>query len=439
VRNNGTLTLTNCTVSHNSSEFYGDVGGVAGGLSNGGTATLTDCTISDNSGAGGFNQAGGVFNSGTLTMTNCTISGNSGGGLGNCGGGLVNSGAATLTNCTISDNYATYQSFFYGGGVCNLGYSGTTATLANTIVAGNEGYAHPDVSGGVSSQGNNLIGMTDGSSGWVSSDLTGTMMQPLNSLLAQFGHYGGRTETMALLPGSPAIDAGNNALVPPGVTTDQRGRPRIINGHVDIGAFEVQPNGFSLSGFPASITAGSAGTFTVTALNGDGIADTGYTGTVHFTSSDSQAGLPADYTFTTADAGVHTFSATLKTAGPQSITVQDTATGIRKSHTGITVNPAAASKFIITAPSSVKAGEAFSLSLTVEDFYGNVVTGYTGIVHFSSTDTTAGLPKNHTCTASDKGVHTFTGLALRKKGYQKIKITDTHHSALSGSVTVDVL
>ena len=98
----------------------------------------------------------------------------------------------------------------------------------------------PDALGTFASQGNNLIGKTDGSSGWVGSDLTGTIAQPLNPLLAPLGNYGGPTQTMALLPGSPAIDAGNNALIPAGVTTDQRGFARIVNGTVDIGAFEVQ-------------------------------------------------------------------------------------------------------------------------------------------------------------------------------------------------------
>ena len=79
------------------------------------------------------------------------------------------------------------------------------------------------------SQGNNLIGETDGSSGWVGSDLTGTVATPLNPLLAPLGKFGGPTQTMALLPGSPAIGAGNNALIPPGVTTDQRGLPRIVS------------------------------------------------------------------------------------------------------------------------------------------------------------------------------------------------------------------
>jgi hypothetical protein len=164
---------------------------------------------------------------------------------------------------------------------------------------------------------------------------------------------------------------------------------------------------------------------------------TTYTGTVHFTSSDSAAVLPTD---TVLIGGVGTFTATLKTAGTQSITVTDTATaGVTGSEAYITVNPAAASKFLITAPSSVTAGAAFSLTLTVEDAYGNVVTGYTGTVQFSSSGAQATLPRNYTFTAADNGVHTFTGLVLRKKGYQKITITDTHNSSLIGSVLVDML
>jgi hypothetical protein len=235
VSNYGTLTLTNCTVSHNTTAGYWALGG---GLINRGTATLMDCTVSDNTASGVYGAAGaGVYNYDKLTLTNCTISGNlaSRNGSGATGGGLENAGTATLTNCTISGNV--------GGG---LDTSGGTATLANTIVAGND----TDVSGAVTSQGNNMIGASDGSSGWVSSDLTGTSAQPLNPLLATLGNYGGRTQTMALLPGSPAIDAGNNALVPPGVTSDQRGLPRIVNGVVDIGAFES-------SGFTISVASGS--------------------------------------------------------------------------------------------------------------------------------------------------------------------------------------
>ncbi len=108
----------------------------------------------------------------------------------------------------------------------------------------------PDALGTVASLGNNLVGEVDGSSGWVGSDLTGTGAQPLNPLLAPLGSYVGATQTMALLPGSPAIDAGNNALIPPGITTDQRGFPRIVDGVVDIGAFES-------SQFTIAVTSGS--------------------------------------------------------------------------------------------------------------------------------------------------------------------------------------
>jgi hypothetical protein len=140
-----------------------------------------------------------------------------------------------------------------------------------------------------------------------------------------------------------------------------------------------------------------------------------------------------------ADAGVHTFSATLKTAGTQSITATDTTKStITGTDAGIAVNPAA-SRFIITAPSSVTAGTPFSLTVTVEDTYGNVITGYIGAIHFSSTDSTATLPNNYTFTAADKGVHTFTGFVLRKKGYQTIKITDTLNSSLTASVIIDEL
>ena len=195
----------------------------------------------------------------------------------------------------------------------------------------------------------------------------------------------------------------------------------------------------SVTGFPSPITAGVAGSFTVTARDPFGNIATGYTGTVRFTSSDGKASLPANYTFTAADAGVHGFSATLKTAGAQSITATDTNTAsINGTDAGIAVNPAAAFQFVITAPTSVTADTRFTLTVKVEDAYGNVVTGYRGTIHFSSTDSTASLPRNYTFSATDQGVHTFTGLILRKTGRQKITITDTLNSSLTASVIIDV-
>jgi len=124
-----------------------------------------------------------------------------------------------------------------------------------------------------------------------------------------------------------------------------------------------------VAGFPSPGTAGVAGAFTVTARDNAGKTMTGYTGTVHFTSSDPQAVLPADYTFTSTDQGVHTFSATLKTAGTQSIAVTDkntpTFTGAQS---GITVNAAAASHLVVAGyPSPRLAGLTCSFTVMATD------------------------------------------------------------------------
>ena len=114
---------------------------------------------------------------------------------------------------------------------------GATANIGNTIVAGNTATTSgPDVLGSFASQGTNLIGATDGSTGWVGSDLTGTIAQPLSAMLAPLGNYGGPTLTAALLPGSPAIGAGTPIS---GITTDQRGFARPAS-NPDIGAFQTQ-------------------------------------------------------------------------------------------------------------------------------------------------------------------------------------------------------
>ncbi len=223
----GQTTLTNCTVSGN------QAGESGGGMYNRGAVTLVDCTVSGNV---AHRRGGGLSDTqGTTTLTNCTISGNSA----TTNGGGINSNfssVTTLTDCTVSGNFTSGS----GGG---LSIITGTISLGNTIVTGNTAaYSDPDVFGTFASQGNNLIGMIDGSSGWVTSgpnaDLTGTIAAPLNPLLAPLGNYGGPTQTMALLPGSPAIDAGSNLLIPSGVTTDQSGSARTVNGTVDIGAFE---------------------------------------------------------------------------------------------------------------------------------------------------------------------------------------------------------
>jgi hypothetical protein len=100
--------------------------------------------------------------------------------------------------------------------------------------------------------------------------------------------------------------------------------------------------------------------------------------------------------------------------------------------------PAAASRLLLSAPASVRVGVKFSLSVTVVDVYGNVVTGYRGTIRFRSSDSSATLPKNYTFTAADQGVHTFTGLVLRRRGKQTVTATDTLDGSLTAGVSIDV-
>ncbi len=236
----GTATLTNSTVSgNNADDGYG--GGICGGTY-GGTMRLTNCSISSNN-AG--EDGGGIYGGGTVRLTNTTVSSND---AGRDGGGIRNRGTVRLINSTVSSNSAGED----GGGIFN-GYYGQdtvlltnttvssntaltgggihnsdTAMLKNSIVANNSG---GNCSGDITSAGHNLdSGTTCGLS--ATGDLINT-----NPFLGPLQNNGGDTESHALLPGSPAIDAADNSACP---ATDQRGVARPQGGVCDIGAYEVE-------------------------------------------------------------------------------------------------------------------------------------------------------------------------------------------------------
>jgi hypothetical protein len=202
------------------------------------------------------------------------------------------------------------------------------------------------------------------------------------------------------------------------------------------GSIVVSPGAvsrFQVVSSAGSVTAGTALNVTVTAQDAYGNTVTGYRGTVHLTSTDPQAVLPANYTFTAMDAGKHTFSVTLKTAGSQTMTVTDTASGAVTGTSGsVTVTPAAATHFKISAPASVKKGVAFSFTVTALDAYGNVATGYLGTVAFTSSDPKAGLPASYTFTAANAGVATFTA-TFNTVGVQSLTATDTKTKSITGT------
>jgi hypothetical protein len=105
----------------------------------------------------------------------------------------------------------------------------------------------PDVSGGYTSLGHNLVGVTNGSIGFgAAGDLLGWNTQALDPSLGPLADNGGPTWTHALLNSSPAVDAGDSAHAP---TTDQRGFPRVVGTAADIGAYEYT-GGATTSGLP---------------------------------------------------------------------------------------------------------------------------------------------------------------------------------------------
>ncbi|HEX3144537.1 MAG TPA: Calx-beta domain-containing protein, partial [Pyrinomonadaceae bacterium] len=264
--NQGTLTLTACAVTGNTTPRSG------GGVRNTGTMTVTGCTISGNN----ADSAGsGVSNIGTLTIINSTISSNVTDGLSNSSPGV-----ATLVNDTFSGNTVR--------GISNNG--GATVNIGNTIVGNTPGGA-ADVSGAFNSSGNNVIGNASGSTGFtngVNGDKVGATGAVLDPRVGPLANNGGTTQTNALLSGSPALDGGNNTLATNNsLTTDQRGAGfgRFIDAadadaiaQVDIGAFEAQPSieditdkstneDTALPSFNFTVADGGVSNFTVTATS----------------------------------------------------------------------------------------------------------------------------------------------------------------------------
>jgi hypothetical protein len=208
--------------------------GLGGGLWNAGTASVGASLLDSNSAASG----GGAYNAAgsTLGLVNSTLHGNRATGQ---GGGLANFGTASVTLSTIARNRATQ-----GGGV--LGDPAGDVRLSNSLIALNTASPGRDVSGGsgaFTSLGHNLVGVAGANERFgISTDLFGTPAAPIDPLLSPLGAYGGPTQTVALLPGSPAIDAADPAYAG---SIDQRGVVRNVGSAPDIGAFESR--GFSLA------------------------------------------------------------------------------------------------------------------------------------------------------------------------------------------------
>lgn len=229
ITNFGTLMLTNSIVSNNRALLGEGFQGVGGGIANFGTLTISNSAVISNTGFVG----GGLYNSGILMVTNTTISGNA---ARNDGGGITNNtGTLSLNNVTIASNTADsdQNSSGDGGGLANT--ASATLHVRNTLLAANSdgGGQAPDCSGTLASQGHNLIGTSLGCV--IDGDTTGNISGQ-DPKLGPLQDNGGTTPTRALLEGSPAIDAGDEASCTP---VDQRNIPRPQGRACDIGAYEA--------------------------------------------------------------------------------------------------------------------------------------------------------------------------------------------------------
>jgi hypothetical protein len=196
----------------------------------------------------------------------------------------------------------------------------------------------------------------------------------------------------------------------------------------------------SVGGFPLTITVGISGAFTVTAQNSDGTTNSSYTGTIHLSSSDPRALLPADYTFTTADRGAHSFTIALSTAGSQTLTATDQVDHTLTATTApITVSPSVASKMVVSLPAgnTVAAGSPFLVTAQAADQFGNPVTTYAGPTSVTAAasppDPQADSPI--TCTLSSGGFGFFL-VNLKTAGTYTLALAAGSVSGASSSITV---
>ena len=270
IYNSGTLSVSYSIVSSNIATGYS-----GGGIANQGVTSITESTISGNNagidGGGIYNLLGPLV---TIALTNTTISGN---GAGSRGGGIENFGTQTMNNVTITQNTASGAG---GYEVFNNGSVGGSISMGNTIIAGNtSGGVESDCSTagqlpGRGSPNNVSLGynLIQDPTGCLLTGNTSTNITGVNPWLGNLTNNGGPTPTVALLPGSPAIDAGSSSTPGSGgsacAITDQRGLFRPQGARCDIGAFEATRGLFLSAISPAQ--GGSGGSVTAV-ISGSGM------------------------------------------------------------------------------------------------------------------------------------------------------------------------
>lgn len=263
-------------------------------------------------------------------------------------------------------------------------------------------------------------------------NITVTALDANNSTVTTFAGTVNFTssDVQAVLPASATIANGTGTA---SVTLKTAGPQTItatgsINGTSS--AIPIGPGAASLLTVSPATSTASTGTpfnFTVTALDPFSNTATTYAGTVHFSSSDGSAILPANSTLTN---GTGTFSATLKTSGSQTIKATDTATASLTGTSSAISASGPATHFSFSAQASAATRRSINIGVTALDASNNQSTGYNGTVHITSSDAAAILPASATMQNGSTGNLQIT---LETPGNQTVTATDAVTPSLKGT------
>jgi hypothetical protein len=401
VDNQGTLTLSNATVSNSTGD----------GVYNSGTLTLTSDTVSDNSTLG-------IFNSGTLAITNSSVTGNS-------TGGILNSGTLTFTGSSTSGNTGS------GSGLFN---SGTAGIFSSTLTGDGGGevfnggtlrVAASTVANGSATLG---AGLFNGGTATVS---TSTLSSNGNSSTADGGgafSFGALTLVLSTLSGNTAANGGGVFNGGTLTATSDTIASNTASNDTGGGIYNANPSTTSVT-LDSTIVAGN------TATNSPDIYGTIATVSAFNLLGGSPSLNPlANNGGPTQTMSLQPGSAALGAGDPNAVDAygnlltSDQRGSARPHGSGQTPDIGAydthsspsANHLVIALHTSVTAGQPFTFTVTAENGSGQTVTTYSGTVSFTSSDTAASLPPGSTLT---NGVGTFT-VTLNTAGLQTITATD---------------
>ena len=253
-------------------------------------------------------------------------------------------------------------------------------------------------------------------------------------------------DAAAVLPAATAFSLGDRGQKSVSVTFNTAGvhtlvamdRERDGEGSTSAEVKSGAPVRLMLAELPPSAVAGTLMIGQVTALDRKGNLVKDFTGTVRFTSTDPNAVLPPDTSFSPSDKGIHEFPFRLTTAGLRSITVSQLDGSPAPGSASVSVVPAAANRIALEGlPLSVSVDTDTGVNVTIRDAFANVVTGYTGRVHFVVTDPAATAIPDVTFTAAMFG-SADVKLQFGTEGDQSIIASDAANPGITGSAATKV-